>query len=161
MKFWVSDSIVNLPGNLILKPAHLSTEEEFYHPSYNLKSAFSVVRALDLTKGLFNCLCRPQRESGVSNHELISCAKSGVEGPRTVCCQTYAKKNIRVNTVAPGVVDTPLSSKILITKRHSMSAKKSMLGEIGKPKDISNMISFFIDPENNWITGQKFVVMEV
>ena len=31
-------------------------------------------------------------------------------------------------------------------------------GEIGKPNDISNMISFLIDPENNWITGQKFVV---
>ena len=32
------------------------------------------------------------------------------------------------------------------------------LGEIGKPKHISNMISFLIDPENNWITGQNFVV---
>ena len=40
------DSIVNLPGNLILKPAHLSTEEEFYQSiDINLKSAFAVVRA--------------------------------------------------------------------------------------------------------------------
>ena len=45
-EFGSVDSIVNLPGNLILKPAHLSTEEEFYQSiDINLKSAFAVVRA--------------------------------------------------------------------------------------------------------------------
>jgi len=32
------------------------------------------------------------------------------------------------------------------------------LGRIGKPKDITNMISFLVNPENDWITGQNFVV---
>ena len=32
------------------------------------------------------------------------------------------------------------------------------LQRIGKPKDISNMIKFLINPENNWITGQNFIV---
>ena len=69
------------------------------------------------------------------------------------------KKNIRVNTVSPGLVDTPLSAKI-VQNSIALSASKKMhtLGEIGKPKHISNMISFLTDPENNWITGQNFVI---
>ena len=48
------DAIVNLPGNLILKPAHLSTEKDFYTTiDVNLKSAFAVIRSAG--KLLENC----------------------------------------------------------------------------------------------------------
>ena len=161
-EFGSVDSIVNLPGNLILKPAHLSTEEEFYQSiDINLKSAFAVVRAAGSI--LRDCsivlMSTAAVRVGLANHELISCAKSGVEGLARSAAKTYAKKNIRVNTVAPGLVDTPLSSKI-VNNQMALNVSKKMhaVGEIGKPKDISNMISFLIDSENNWITGQKFVV---
>ena len=38
------------------------------------------------------------------------------------------------------------------------SEKMHTLQRIGRPKDISNMIKFLINPENNWITGQNFIV---
>ena len=161
-EFGSIDSIINLPGNLILKPAHLSTEEEFYKSiDINLKSAFSVVRASGSL--LRDCsivlMSTAAVKVGLANHELIASAKSGVEGLARSAAKTYAKKNIRINTVAPGLVDSPLSSKI-INNSIALNVGKKMhaLGEIGKPKHISNMISFLIDPENNWITGQNFVV---
>ena len=144
-EFGSVDSVINLPGNLILKPAHLSSEDEFYKTiDINLKSAFAVIRAAGslLTDCSIILMSTAAARIGLANHELIASAK-----------------NIRVNTVSPGLVDTPLSAKI-VQNSIALSASKKMhtLGEIGKPKHISNMISFLTNPENNWITGQNFVI---
>ena len=90
---------------------------------------------------------------------MISSAKSGVEGLVKSASKTYARKKIRFNSVAPGLVATPLSSKI-VNNPIALKASEKMhaLGRIGEPKDISRMIQFLINPQNNWITGQNFVV---
>jgi NAD(P)-dependent dehydrogenase (short-subunit alcohol dehydrogenase family) len=57
------------------------------------------------------------------------------------------------------MVDTPLTESI--TKNdivRKASEKMHALQRIGKPKDISNMISFLINSENDWITGQNFII---
>tara|TARA_A100001015_G_C14923496_1_gene685276 strand:- start:511 stop:990 length:480 start_codon:yes stop_codon:yes gene_type:complete len=151
-----------LPGNLILKPAHLSTEEDFYDTiNINLKSSFGVVRSAG--KLLDNCslvlMSTAAASIGLSNHELISSAKAGVEGLAKSAAKTYSRKNIRVNTISPGLVNTPLSKKItsnpIILKA---SIKMLALDKIGEPKHISNMIQFLINPDNDWITGQNFIL---
>ena len=96
---------------------------------------------------------------GLANHELIASAKSGVEGLVRSSAKTYARKDIRINSVAPGLVETPLSSKI-VSNPIALKASEKMhaLGRIGKPKNISDMIRFLINPEHNWITGQNFII---
>ena len=161
-KFGRIDAIVNLPGNLILKPAHLCSEEEFYDTvNKNLKSAFAVVRAAGSL--LKDCsvvlLSTAATNIGLVNHELISSAKAGVEGLAKSAAKTYARKNLRFNCVAPGLVDTPLSSRITSNPIALKSSQKMhALGRIGKPSHVSNMIKFLIKSENDWITGQNFVV---
>lgn len=161
-KFGSVDAIVNLPGNLILKPAHLCTEEEFYETiDINLKSSFGVIRSAG--KLLKDCsivlMSTAAASIGLSNHELISSAKAGVEGLAKSAAKTYSRKNLRVNTVSPGLVDTPLAKKItenpIILKA---SVKMLALDKIGKPKQISNIIKFLINPENDWVTGQNFII---
>ena len=156
------DAIVNLPGNLILKPAHLSTEKDFYTTiDVNLKSAFAVIRSAGklVEKCSIVLMSTAAASIGLSNHELISSAKAGIEGLSKSAAKTYARKNIRVNTVSPGLVNTPLAKKI--TENPIMlkaSIKMLAANKIGEPKQISNMIRFLIDPENDWITGQNFIV---
>lgn len=161
-KFGTVDSIINLPGNLILKPAHLTTEEEFYDTiNVNLKSAFAVVRAAGslLQNSSVVLLSTAAASIGLANHELISSAKSGIHGLVKSASKTYARKNIRFNSVSPGLVSTPLTEKITSNPLSLKSSEKMhSLGRIGKPKDISNMISFLVNPKNDWITGQDFVV---
>jgi NAD(P)-dependent dehydrogenase (short-subunit alcohol dehydrogenase family) len=161
-KFGKIDGIVNLAGNLVLKPAHRCSEDEFDQTiSKNLKTSFAVVKAAGSL--LENCsvvlLSTAAAGIGLANHELISSAKSGVEGLVKSASKTYARKNIRFNSVAPGLISTPLSSKI-ISNPIALKASEKMhaLGRIGEPKDISNMIQFLISPQNNWITGQNFVI---
>ena len=161
-KFGKVDAIVNLVGNLILKPAHLCNEDEFDQTiNKNLKSSFAVVKAAGSM--LEDCsivlLSTAATKIGLANHELISSAKSGVEGLVKSASKTYARKKIRFNSVAPGLVATPLSSKI-VNNPIALKASEKMhaLGRIGEPEDISRMIQFLINPQNNWITGQNFVV---
>ena len=140
----------------------MSTEKDFYTTiDVNLKSAFAVIRSAG--KLLENCsivlMSTAAASIGLSNHELISSAKAGIEGLSKSAAKTYARKNIRVNTVSPGLVNTPLAKKI--TENPIMlkaSIKMLAANKIGEPKQISNMIRFLIDPENDWITGQNFIV---
>ncbi len=156
------DGIVNLVGNLILKPAHRSTELDFSNSvNLNLKSSFAIIKSAGAL--LDNCsivlMSTAASKIGLANHELICMAKSGIEGLAKSAAKTYSRKNIRVNTVSPGLVETPLSSGITQNPiALKASQKMHALGRIGKPKDISNMITYLLHKENNWITGQDFIV---
>ena len=151
-------------GSIDLKPFKLTKSSDFVS-SYvlNLVSVTEIIRNFETNlkrnNGSIVLFSTVASKKGFINHSIISSAKSGVEGLARSAAKTYAKKNIRVNTVSPGLVDTPLSSKI-VQNSIALSASKKMhtLGEIGKPKHISNMISFLTNPENNWITGQNFVI---
>ena len=161
-KYGSVDAIVCLPGSLILKPAHRCTDEEFENTiNTNLKSSFSVVRAAGalLKNSSIVLMSTAAASIGLSNHELIVSAKAGVEGLARSAAKTYARKNLRFNTISPGMVETPLTSSITSNEIvRKASEKMHALQRIGKPRDISNMIKFLINPENDWITGQNFIV---
>tara|TARA_B100000902_G_scaffold394823_1_gene451992 strand:- start:353 stop:1045 length:693 start_codon:yes stop_codon:yes gene_type:complete len=161
-RFGTVDAIVCLPGSLILKPAHRCSEEEFEKTiNTNLKSSFSVVRAAGalLENSSIVLMSTAAASIGLSNHELIVSAKAGVEGLVRSASKTYARKNLRFNIISPGMVDTPLTRSITSNEIvRKASEKMHALQRIGKPRDISNMIKFLINPENDWITGQNFIV---
>ena len=156
------DGIVNLPGSIILKPPHLISEEEFNKTiDVNLKSAFATIRAAgrllsDISVVLISTAVTGL---GLKNHEMIVAAKAGIESMVRSASVSYARSAIRFNAVAPGLIDTKLSEKI-VKNPISLKVSKKMhnRGRIGKAKDISNMIQFLLNPENNWITGQTFIV---
>ena len=161
-KFGEIDGVVNLSGSLILKPPHLCSEEDFVNTiNTNLKTAFSTVRACgSLLRNTSVVLMSTAAASiGLVNHELIASSKAGVEGLVVSASKTYARKNLRFNTISPGLVDTPLTQSIT-SNEISLAASKKMhpLGRIGTPKNISNMIRFLLNKENDWITGQNYIV---
>ena len=90
---------------------------------------------------------------------MIVAAKAGIESMVRSASVSYLRSALRFNAVAPGLIDTKLSEKI-VKNPISLKVSKKMhnRGRIGKAKDISNMIQFLLNPENNWITGQTFIV---
>ena len=92
---------------------------------------------------------------GLSNHEAISAAKAGIIGLTLSAAATYASSNIRINAVAPGLVETSLTTSIT---QNEMSRKYSesmhALGRLGTPEDVARAVIFLLNPENTWITGQ-------
>ncbi len=158
------DGLVNCVGSILLKPAHLTTPEEFHQIiATNLASAFSCVRAganaMRETGGSIVLLGTAASQIGLPNHEAIAAAKAGITGLALSAAASYAARNIRVNVVAPGLTKTPLTSR-LTQNEASVKASIAMhpLGRLGEPGDIAQAIEFFLDPCNSWVTGQVLAV---
>ncbi|MGF1558956.1 MAG: SDR family NAD(P)-dependent oxidoreductase, partial [Flavobacteriaceae bacterium] len=66
----------------------------------------------------------------------------------------YAPK-IRVNVIAPSLVDTPLATRLLSNDRkREMMAERHPLKRIGHAEDIANVAVFLLSDKSSWMTGQ-------
>lgn len=154
---------VNLAGSLLLKPAHLTSPDEWQSTlQANLTTAFATVRAAGKHMtggGSVVLVSSAAARLGLANHEAIAAAKAGVIGLGQSAAATYAGKGLRVNIVAPGLTRTPLTERIWGNER-SAEASRSMhaLGRLGEPEDVASAITWLLDPTNDWITGEVISV---
>ena len=150
---------VNAVGSILLKPAARTSDEEFQAViDQNLKSAFHCLREaarIFEAGGSLVLMSSAAARFGLANHEAIAAAKAGVIGLTLSAAATYAPRNIRVNCVAPGLVDTPLAARITANPA-ALQASTAMhaLGRIGRPEDVASAIAWLLNPENSWVTGQ-------
>ncbi|HYN01301.1 MAG TPA: SDR family oxidoreductase [Vicinamibacteria bacterium] len=153
------DGLANCVGSILLKPAHLTSEEEWDTVvSTNLKSAYASVRAAARTMtagGSVVLVSSAAARLGLANHEAIAAAKAGVIGLTLSAAATYAPKGIRVNAVAPGLVRTPMTARITGNEA-ALKASTAMhaLGRVGEPEDVASAIAWLLDPAQSWVTGQ-------
>lgn len=152
--------LVNCSGSIVLKPAHLTNRALLDKTiEANLVTAFAAIRAsvkhLDKTGGSVVLISSAAATFGMPNHELIGAVKAGVEGLVRSAAATYASRALRFNGVAPGLVDTALSSD-LVKNPTSLKVSESVhpLGRIGSANDIASAICWLLDPEQAWVTGQ-------
>ena len=154
------DAVAHCVGSILLKPAHLTTDEEWSATlNLNLNSAFYVARAatraMQRTGGSIALVSSVAARLGLANHEAIAAAKGGVQSLALSAAATYAPRGIRVNVVAPGLVDTPLAARITGNEA-ARKASEAMhpLGRIGQPGDVARALAWLLDPVQSWVTGQ-------
>ncbi len=86
-----------------------------------------------------------------------SASKAGVIGMSRALALEMGKYNVAVNVVAPGLIETPLTSGIkkeALDKLIAAQPTKTM----GKPEDVAHTVSFLASPKTSFITGQTFYV---
>ncbi len=163
------DGAVNLVGSILLKPAHLTSTDEFDSAiALNLNTAFYLVkaaaRAMQTNKepegGAIVLMASVAARLGLPNHEAIAAAKGGVIGLMLAAAASYAPRKIRVNAVAPGLVRTPLTERLTSSDAAvEASAKMHALGRIGEPEDLVDALHFLLYRERSgWVTGQTLSV---
>lgn len=151
---------IHLAGSVLLKPMHLTSREEWDATlATNLTSAAGLVKyavpRMFATGGSIVLVSSAAGSTGLANHEAIAASKAGIEGLVRSAATTYAAKGIRVNAVAPGLVQTPLTERVWNNPRSAeVSLAMHPMGRFGTPEEIARAILFLANPEQSWITGQ-------
>ena len=158
------DGIANCVGSVLLKPAHLTSDDEWASTiAVNLTTAFATVkaaaRAMRRDGGSVVLTSSAAARVGIANHEAIAAAKGGIIGLMLSASATYSRNNIRVNCVAPGLVRTPSTERIT-NNETSLKVSLAMhpLGRVGEPSDVASLMVWLLDYRQAWITGQVFGV---
>jgi 3-oxoacyl-[acyl-carrier protein] reductase len=158
------DGIANLAGSILLKPAHLTTPEEWADTiATNLTSAFAVVRAaaprMREHGGSIVLASSAAAQTGIANHEAIAAAKGGIIAMVRSAAATYAPSGVRVNAVAPGLTRARMTARMFDNEAQAEASRQlHALGRLGEPEDVATVVAWLLDPATTWVTGQTIGV---
>ena len=158
------DGLVYLPGTINLKLFARLTQAEFVTDfQINTLGAVAFVQAyLNNIKKMPNAsivfLSSVAASIGLPFHSSIAMAKGGIEGLTKALAAEFAP-SIRVNCVAPSLVNTPMGDKFINTPdKIEQMKKRNPLQKIGNPTDVANAIVFLLSEESAWVTGQVIAI---
>ncbi len=87
-----------------------------------------------------------------------SAAKAGVVGFTKAVAKESGRYDVRLNCVAMGTTETPLTEDMLAEGRRETVLEQYALNRLGRPEDAAKMVTFLASDAASWITGQTFPV---
>lgn len=156
----ILDGFVYCPGSIILKPFGRIASRDFIE-DYKIglvgavKSLQLALPALKKSKNasivLFSTVAV---QTGMPFHAVVSATKGAIEG-LTKSLAAELAPTIRVNCIAPSLVETPLAESLINSEeRKSTMNSRHPLKRIGKPDEIANLVEFLLSEKSGWISGQ-------
>ncbi len=92
-------------------------------------------------------------QTGMPFHSSVAASKGAIEGLTRSLAAEFAPK-IRVNAIAPSLVNTPLASKFLNNEaKMEKASERHPLGRVGNAKEIAQATEFLLGEESSWMTG--------
>lgn len=95
---------------------------------------------------------------GFPGSGAYAAAKAGVVNMTRMVALEYADKNIRVNCICPGIIDTPMVDRVVGSRPKERVIKAEPIGRLGKPEDIANAALFLASDESSFATGAPFII---
>jgi 3-oxoacyl-[acyl-carrier protein] reductase len=128
----------------------------------NLTAAFALTQAvlkpmIRQKSGRIICISSVVGQSGNAGQANYAASKAGLIGFAKAVAQEVASRNITVNVVAPGLIETDMTRAITEDARGEW-ASKIPLKRLGTPDDIASAVCFLASREASYITGQVLAV---
>lgn len=163
--FGTLDILVNNAGIYLYEPV-TDVSAATFHSQFNI-NVFGSLMAIQESLKLFgdkggNII---NISSGASNTPLptgsvYSATKAALDAITIALSKEFAGKNIRINSILPGMVETEGSHEagIIGSEAETTLVAKTPLGRAGQPEDIAKVAVFLASDEAAWITGEKIAV---
>ncbi len=156
------DAVVNCAGGILIAPIGRTSEAQYRSClAANLDTAFFV------SKAYASLLQKAQRPGalvlfssvaaamGVSNHAAIAIAKGGVEALVRSLAADFSSIGLRVNAIAPGLMETPMTARMLGNDAaRKQIAAQYPLGRHGEADDAAALAAWLVGEQAGWISGQ-------
>ena len=153
------DILVNNAGitkdNIFLRMSEQEWEDVL---NINLNSTFNILKLI--TKGMVKRkygriinISSVVGATGGAGQVNYAASKAGLIGLTKSLSQELATRNITVNCIAPGFIETPMTEK-LDDNRKDIIISSIPANRIGTPKDLSSAVIFLASQESSYITGQ-------
>jgi 3-oxoacyl-[acyl-carrier protein] reductase len=94
-------------------------------------------------------------ESAPPASTLYSATKGAIDTVTRVLAKELSSRKIRVNTIAPGGVETEGTADFISAGFFKQMIGQTPLGRLGKPEDIARVAVFLASDESGWITGER------
>ncbi len=155
-------ALAHCVGNIRLGALHRMAEADFMDClGANLISAFHTLAAFvgglrdARAAGAAVLVSSAAARIGTPNHEAVAAAKAGLEGLVRGAAATYASAGIRVNAVAPGIMDTPAAAGIIGgAAAREAAARQYPLPGIGTPDELADLMVWLLSEKAARVTGQ-------
>jgi 3-oxoacyl-[acyl-carrier protein] reductase len=140
----------------------LKPETIDYMLDVNLKSAFHLCSAvtkpmMKQRAGSIVLMTSIVGICGNAGQAAYAASKAGLIGLCKSLAKELGSRNIRVNAVAPGLIETALTEKMPAAAKEFL-IKQAALGRAGKPEDVSGAVAFLCSDAAGFITGQTLVI---
>ena len=128
----------------------------------NLKAVFRMSRAVMRTMmkqryGRIISITSVVGASGNPGQANYAAAKAGVAGMTRALARELGSRNITVNCVAPGFIETDMTAG-LPEEQHKALLGQIPLGHLGKPLDVAHAVAYLASPQAGYVTGQELHV---
>ena len=164
------DGLVNNAGTN--RPEHftkIKKEDMEYVVDLNIKAAFHVAqlgskimlksKKRKLRGGSIINMSSQLGKVGAPNRSVYNMTKFGLEGLTKGMAIDLAKNNIRVNTVCPTFIVTPMTKKFLKNKKFKSSILKNIpLGRFADVSDVATAVTFLASDASSMITGTSILI---
>jgi 3-oxoacyl-[acyl-carrier protein] reductase len=94
---------------------------------------------------------------GYAGLAAYSATKAGLDGMTRALARELGPRNIRVNAIAPGYLETEMTKKLDARQRNQI-IRRTPMGRLGLPEDVIGVVSFLLAPASSFITGQTIVI---
>ncbi|KAF5343490.1 hypothetical protein D9758_015645 [Tetrapyrgos nigripes] len=162
------DALVLNAAIMLSNKGLVEVDEPFFdaHMKTNVKGPFFAVKhAVD--KGMFPAeggrvvffsTSLTMNSAITPNYLVYTMSKGAVEQMARILAKDLASKNITVNTVSPGPIDTDLFRHEKTQELINRIAASSPFNRLGQPEEVAALVAFLVSPGSQWVSGQNIRV---
>ena len=160
--FGPPDVLVNNAGVFAFSPLE-NVEEREFHRAFNINVLGPILATREAVKhfgpngGSVINISSTVSESGRPRSVVYSATKGALDSVTRVLAKELGPRGIRVNTIAPGGVNTEGARELGIigSDLEKQIVAQTPLGRLGQPEDVSRVAVFLASDDSRWVTGER------